>query len=66
MLTNLLQKSYKQVHQNLTVRIKKFGFSQAAIHAVNIYIFCTLLNSSDNQAHSSPVCFSSSLFQSEL
>jgi len=51
----LSEESYEEVHDILSLVIKEFDISNAAIHMVSIRMFQALLSSTDNQARGSPI-----------
>jgi hypothetical protein len=59
----LSEESYKEAHDILSVAIKEFDVSNAAIHMVSIRMFEALLSGTDNQARASPISCPSALHQ---
>jgi len=51
----LSEESYKEVHEILSMAIKEFDVSKAAIHTISICMFQALFSSTDNQACRSPI-----------
>jgi len=57
----LSEESYKEAHEILSMAIKEFDVSNAAIHTVSIRMFQALFSSTDNQARGSPISSPSAL-----
>jgi hypothetical protein len=49
--------SYKEVHDILSMAIKEFDFSKAAIHTVSLRMFQSLFSSTDNQICPSAISY---------
>jgi hypothetical protein len=54
-IDKLSEESYKDVHKILSMAIKEFDVSTAAIHTVCIHRFQGLFSSTDNHARKSPI-----------
>jgi hypothetical protein len=59
----LSEESYKEAHEILSMAIKEFDVSKAAIHTVSIRLLLALFSSNDNQARGSPISCPSALRQ---
>jgi hypothetical protein len=53
-VNKLSEESYLEAHEILSMAIKEFDNSKAAIHTVSIRMFQALFSSTDNQARGSP------------
>jgi hypothetical protein len=62
-INTLAKESCKEAHEILSMAIKEFEISKAAIHAVSIHMFQALFSNTDNQAHRLPISCPSTLGQ---
>jgi len=59
----LSEESYKEAHEILSMAIKEFDVSKAAIHTVRIHMLQALFSRTDNYARTSPISCLSALCQ---
>jgi len=62
----LSEEGYNEAHEILSMAIKEFDISNAAIHTVSIRMFRALFSRTDKQACRSPMCCMSALHRTGL